>query len=90
MGWRYDLAIREERRSGTGAPDGELWPVLASIPCPTLIVRGAQSDLLTREVAQRMVETMPDTKLVEVPRAGHMVFEDNPEDFLEVVHPFLG
>ena len=90
VGWRYDLAIREERRRGSGAPDGELWPVLGNITCPTLIVRGAESDLLSREVAQRMVETMPDAKLVEIPRAGHMVFEDNPDDFLEALQGFLG
>ena len=90
VGCRYDLAIREERRTGTGAPDGELWPVLSKITCPTLIMRGAESDLLTQEVAQRMVETMPDAKLVEIPRAGHMVFEDNPDDFLEALRPFLG
>ena len=89
VGWRYDLAIREERRRGTGAPDGELWPVLANIACPTLIVRGAESDLLTAKVAQRMVETLPDAKSVEIPRAGHMVFEDNPDDFLEALKEFL-
>jgi len=89
VGWRYDLAIREQRRHNTGAPPEDLWPVLPNITCPTLIVRGKETDTLSPEVAQRMVETLPNTQLVEVPRAGHMVFEDNPEDFIQAVKGWL-
>jgi len=90
VGWRYDLAIREQRRKGTTPPPEDLWPSLRHITCPTLIVRGAETDILSLEVARRMVQTIPNAKLVEVPRAGHMVFEDNPEDFLTAVRNFLG
>lgn len=89
MGWRYDIAIREQRRKGTAPPPEDLWPSLPDIACPTLIVRGKETDLLSPEVAQRMVETMPDAKLVEVERAGHMVFEDNPTDFIAAVKNWL-
>ena len=37
-----------------------------------------------------MVDTLPNGKLVEVEKAAHMVFEDNPDGFLEAVQPFLG
>ena len=43
FGWRYDLAIREERRQGTGAPPPDLMPAWQSIKCPTLVVRGAEN-----------------------------------------------
>ena len=89
IGWRYDLAIREARRQGITTPQEDLWPALSKITCPALIVRGTETDLLTREVAQRMVDTFPNAQLVEIPRAGHMVFEDNPEDFIEAVKSFL-
>ena len=89
VGWRYDLAIREQRRQGTGAPSADLWPELPRITCPSLIVRGTETDLFSPEVAQRMVDTMPDATLVEVQRAGHMVFEDNPTDFIAAVKGFL-
>jgi pimeloyl-ACP methyl ester carboxylesterase len=89
MGWRYDLAIREQSRNGTAAPAEDLWPQLPQITCPTLIVRGAQTDLLSPDVARQMLATLPQAQLVEVPRAAHMVFEDNPAGFIEAVRPFL-
>ena len=91
--WRYDQAIRAERRQGAETPPAamtvDLWPVLAGIPCPTLVVRGTETDLLTQEVAHRMIRDLPQGRLVEVPRAGHMVFEDNPNDFIAALHDFL-
>ncbi len=89
IGWRYDIAIREQRRKSTAPPAEDLWPVVRNITSPTLIVRGADTDILSPEVARRMVETMPDARLVEVQRAGHMVFEDNPGGFLAAVRGFL-
>jgi pimeloyl-ACP methyl ester carboxylesterase len=90
IGWKYDMAIRQQRRQDTPAPlQQDMWPVAQSIPCPTLIVRGTETDLLSPETAKRMVDTMPNAQLVEVQRAGHMVFEDNPDGFLEAIGPFL-
>lgn len=90
-GWRYDLAIREARRNPQpAAPQTDLWPVLAQITCPTLVVRGMDTDLLPEAVAQRMTKDLPQGQLVEIPRAGHMVFEDNPEDFITGLRRFLG
>ena len=89
FGWRYDLAIREQRRQGISAPQADLWPEIPKITCPSLIVRGTETDLLSPEIAQRMVDAMPDATLVEVQRAGHMVFEDNPNDFIAAVKNFL-
>jgi pimeloyl-ACP methyl ester carboxylesterase len=90
VGWRYDLAIREQRRHGTGAPAVDLWAALPKITCPTLLVRGANTDTLSPQVARKMVQVIPNAQLVEVQRAGHMVFEDNPEDFIAAVKRFLG
>lgn len=42
-----------------------------AITCQTLVVRGAESDLLTRETAQAMTERGPKAKLVEIAGVGH-------------------
>ena len=89
VGWRYDLAVREQRRQGTGAPPADLWPAVRNITCPTLVVRGAETDTLSAEMAKQMEDTLAHGKLVQVQRAGHMVFEDNPEDFISEVTSFL-
>ena len=88
-GWRYDLEIREQRRHNTGAPQPDLWPDLSKVTCPTLIIRGSETDTLDLGVAERMVETLSDGKLAHVEKAAHMVFEDNPEGFNQVLRDFL-
>ena len=89
IGWRYDPEIREQRRNGTGAPPPDLWDPLSKVTCPTLIVRGSETDTLSLGVAERMVEVLADGKLVHVENAAHMVFEDNPADFNAALADFL-
>lgn len=90
VGWKYDRLIREQRRNGTAPPPEDLWPALPRITCPSLIVRGAETDLLSPEVARQMLTALPNATMVEIPQAGHMVFEDNPADFIAAVKDFLG
>ena len=90
IGWRYDPEIRAQRRDGTGAPPPDLWTPLANITCPTLLVRGTETDTLGLDVANRMVDALPDGKLAHVDNAAHMVFEDNPEGFNAALGEFLG
>jgi len=78
ISWKFDPEIREQRINGTAAPATDLWPALENITCPTLIVRGTETDLLTQETADRMVETLAQGSMVNIERAGHMVFEDTP------------
>jgi pimeloyl-ACP methyl ester carboxylesterase len=71
----YDLALAESFRAMTPevAKEGEagLWAAFDAIRCPTLLVRGAQSDLLSHETALQMTARGPRPKLVEIPGVGH-------------------
>ena len=71
--WRahYDPRIGEAFRAAMPEGDLELWPVYDAIRCPTLVVRGAQSDLLSRETAREMGGRGPKAKVVEIPDVGH-------------------
>ena len=89
IGWKFDPAIREQRINGTAAPAADLWPAMERITCPTLVVRGTETDLLTEETARQMIDTLDQGTLVEIERAGHMVFEDNPADFIAAVKNWL-
>ena len=67
-----------------------LWDALRKIPCPTLVVRGAASDILAPDVADRMVEeVLPKGRLAVVARASHSVMTDNPDGFREAVCEFV-
>jgi pimeloyl-ACP methyl ester carboxylesterase len=67
-----------------------LWDALAGIPCPTLVVRGAASDILSPEIADRMVDdVLQKGQLMVVPRAAHSVMTDNSAGFSEAVAGFV-
>jgi esterase len=79
--WRYDPVIRDQIRSNTRPAPPDFWGMWSGIKCPVLIVRGAETDILAKEVVQRMLESKPRGETVEISRAAHMVFEDNPPEF---------
>jgi pimeloyl-ACP methyl ester carboxylesterase len=54
-----------------------------------LLIRGAESQLLSPEAAAEFVAELPRGRLVEVPDAGHHVFLDQPERVFEVLGAFL-
>jgi pimeloyl-ACP methyl ester carboxylesterase len=76
-----------------GGPDAvvedvSLWPFYDAIKCPTLVVRGAHSDLLDRATMEEMTQRGPRAQAVEIPDVGHApMFMD--EDQIAVVRDFL-
>jgi pimeloyl-ACP methyl ester carboxylesterase len=69
--FHYDPKIAEPFRATMPEGDLDLWAVWDAIRCPTLVIRGAQSDLLARETAEEMTRRGPKAKLVELPGIGH-------------------
>jgi pimeloyl-ACP methyl ester carboxylesterase len=51
--------------------EAALWAAYDAITCPTLLVRGADSDLLAPAVAQQMTQRGPRAQLVEIAGVGH-------------------
>ncbi len=68
-GFVYDPGIAVPFRASAAPPD--LWPVWDAIRCPTLVLRGAQSDLLSRATAQAMAARGPRPQVVEFDGVGH-------------------
>jgi len=90
--FRYDVALRNNsgaRRLVTPEESAQDWVSLGNITCSTLLVRGVASDILDPELAQRMVQSIPNCRLVEVAESGHSVPLDNPRGFLDAVRGFL-
>ena len=71
----YDMGLAEPIRAVTpetcASDEALLWAAYDRITCPTLLVRGEKSDLLSRETAQEMTRRGPKAKLVEIPNVGH-------------------
>ncbi|MEO8441396.1 MAG: alpha/beta hydrolase [Betaproteobacteria bacterium] len=86
-GMSYDPDLAAPFRQGP-APDVDLWPYWDTITCPTLVIRGGESDLLLRSTAEEMQTRGPRARLVEFAGIGHapMLMAD---DQIEVVKDFL-
>ena len=85
---RYDPRIAEPYRAGMPEKDLELWPIYDAIRCPTLVMRGAQSDLLSRATTAEMARRGPKARVTEIPGVGHAPTLLN-DDQIGVVREFL-
>ena len=56
---------------------------------PTLLVRGANSRILTVEAAERFRDALPHGTLVTVPDCGHNVHGQNTKGFIKALEEFL-
>jgi pimeloyl-ACP methyl ester carboxylesterase len=68
-GFLYDPGIAEPFRETPAVTD--LWPLWDAIACPTLVLRGARSDLLSSPTAWEMTRRGPRARLVEFEGVGH-------------------
>lgn len=88
----YDPAIAVPFRSATPAAaalgEAALWRGYDALTCPTLVLRGAESDLLTAATAQAMAERGPKAQVHEFAGVGHAPTLVQPEQ-IEVVREFL-
>jgi pimeloyl-ACP methyl ester carboxylesterase len=69
--WKMDPAYIEQRIARGAPVRPPLWPALETLPCPTLVVWGTDSDVLSETQAKRMVAALPRGELVAVPGVGH-------------------
>jgi pimeloyl-ACP methyl ester carboxylesterase len=86
-GMCYDPDIALPFRQGP-QQDIDLWNYWDAITCPTLVLRGAESDLLLRETAMQMQQRGPRPQLVEFAGVGHAPML-MAEDQIKVVKDFL-
>jgi pimeloyl-ACP methyl ester carboxylesterase len=76
----YDTAIADAFRTAGPAPTIEMWPLFTALARkPLLIVRGALSELLSAETADKMRSAAPRARFVEVPDVGHAPMLNEPE-----------
>jgi pimeloyl-ACP methyl ester carboxylesterase len=67
----------------------ELESVMQKIDAPTLVVWGTRDRLVYYDSAQKVASTLPHAKLITIPGAGHLPYEECPEEFNSALIPFL-
>ena len=71
--WKYDRRRFQQMGEAHAAERRGLAEGLARVTCPTLVVRGAESDVFHAEDAERLAARLPDSRYVTIPKAGHTV-----------------
>ena len=83
--WRAKTAVVAERN----APDPLWWDGLSRITAPTLVIGGGPTSHIPQGRLAEMADRIPDSRLVTVDGAGHLVHEERPGEFLAAVNTFL-
>jgi pimeloyl-ACP methyl ester carboxylesterase len=88
--WRpnYDPRIAEAYRATMPQKDLEVWRIYDAVRCPTLLIRGEESDVVSRATAAEMARRGPKAKVVEVRGVGHAPTLLHPEQ-IALVRDFL-
>jgi esterase len=88
--WKRDRRhLSREWFSALVAQVQALEPEAAAIRCPTLIVRGADSDVFAPADTADFANLLADGRLAVVEHAGHNIQGDNPSGLLDILRPFL-
>jgi pimeloyl-ACP methyl ester carboxylesterase len=88
--WKYDRrAISPERFARLRSGLDDVREGTPAITCPTLVVRGADSDTFSDEDAAGFAAALPDGRWTSVEAAGHNVQGDNAGGLVEVLRDFL-
>lgn len=86
---RYDPALRGAFLAAFQGDAPDLWPLWqATAGMPVALIRGANSDLLSRAVADEMKLRRPDLIFAEAPDRAHIPWLDEPES-LAAIHAWL-
>jgi pimeloyl-ACP methyl ester carboxylesterase len=86
-GLAYDPRIGDVFKSAP-PQDVDLWSFWDRISCPTLVLRGGVSDILSEDIAEAMTNRGPKAKLVEFAGVGHAPWLAD-EDQIAPVRDFL-
>lgn len=87
---KNDTRHLQQLGNGSGAERlGRYWPLVPRVTCPTLVIRGARSDVFHDADAQKLARALPDGRWARVENAGHTVQGDNPRGLLDILEPFL-
>jgi pimeloyl-ACP methyl ester carboxylesterase len=81
--YRFDPACNATRQPV------DAWPLLPTIACPTLIIRGENSPILPRPMGEEMAKNISGAELAEIPGVYHHVVLDAADAFISLLDRFL-
>jgi len=77
------LALARDNEGGIGKE------AIQKIKVPTLIIWGEEDEAVPLEIGRRLNQDLPDSRLVVIPEAAHLPFEEKKEVVAQEVLEFL-
>jgi esterase len=92
--WSFDPVFRDPLARPPDPDPGQrrladLWDCADRVQCPTMIVRGAETDMLTPEAIQRIHRRIVGSRVSLIEDAGHNVPTDQPANLALNIREFL-
>jgi len=87
--WKYDRRFLAEGSGAFATLLDDLARAAAEVTCPVLVVRGAESDVVSETDGRELTALFPNARFVQVAGAGHTVQGDNPRDLSAALADFL-
>ena len=81
--WKFDRAVMKNN------DQSDLSSQWKSLKCPTLLLRGRQSNVVSHEEAVKMKENLSLCSLVELEGGGHWLYQESPGSFESAIRWFL-
>jgi 3-oxoadipate enol-lactonase len=81
------IAVRNAIHRMMHRPDST--PLLAQVSVPTLVITGAEDEMIPVEESRKMASAIPGAKLVIIPGAGHLANLEQPDAFNAALNGFL-
>ena len=92
--WDFDPILRDPTSRPPDPDPGQrrlsdLWDCADRVQCPTMIVRGSETDMLTPEAIQRLHRRVSGSRVSLIEDAGHSVPTDQPAALSLNIREFL-
>jgi pimeloyl-ACP methyl ester carboxylesterase len=86
---KSDPGLLAAMRAGFDERVDDLDSALDAITCPTLVLRGAQSEVFSDRQAERLAQRLPRGSWMRIEDAGHTIQGDNPRALSDALASFL-
>lgn len=93
-GWAFDPIFLDPTARPPDPDPGQrrltnMWDCVERVQCPVMIVRGAETDMLTPEAVQRLHRRIVGSRISLIEEAGHAVCTDQPAALEQHIREFL-
>jgi pimeloyl-ACP methyl ester carboxylesterase len=88
-GWGFQFSAEAVVETARELYKEDHWQLLSRIACPSLLLCGERSPVLSQDVAERMQQGMRGCRLIVFPETGHWIHRERRDAFVKIATEFL-